>query len=44
MRAEPEQCKPKVSKGQTYNGRRRADRARRAHRRVRTERRQRERR
>jgi transposase InsO family protein len=44
MRAEPKQRKPKVSKGQTYNGRRRADRAQRAHRRARTERRQRERR
>jgi transposase InsO family protein len=44
MRAEPKQRKPKVSKGQTYNGRRRADRARRAHNRARTERRQKERR
>jgi transposase InsO family protein len=36
--------KPKVSKAQTYNGRRRADRAQRARRRARTEQRRRERR
>ncbi len=39
---EPKQRKAKVSKAQSYNGRRRADRARRAQRRARTERRQQE--